>query len=167
MPVYFIGEQKGSCDRIKIGVAKDIQKRRSNLQTCNPSALCVLGWINTEEPYVLERRLHQKFGKNRVHGEWFEIQPGDVLPVLQKAFRDGFITKNADALQIVGYDRDAVPEYMGVWQWGDLEIDECCPFCGCLCGLAFKDVSQMYHCISCGALTDFSEFSSPDNEQED
>jgi hypothetical protein len=46
---------------------------------------------------------------------------------------------------------------LGVWEWGDLEIDECCPFCGCLCGMAFQEASQMYHCISCDALTDFSE----------
>ena len=66
----------------------------------------------------------------RRSGEWFDIEPADILPVLMRAGRDGFVAKNADAFQIVGYDRDAVPEYLGVWEWGDLEIDECCPFCG-------------------------------------
>jgi hypothetical protein len=71
--------------------------------------------------------------------------------------RAGFVAKNADAFQIVGYDRDAIPEYLGVWEWADLEIDECCPFCGCLCGMHFQEASQMYYCIRCDTLTDFSE----------
>jgi hypothetical protein len=35
---------------------------------------------------------------------------------------DGFIGKNADAFEITGYGRDALPGFMGVWAWGDLEI---------------------------------------------
>lgn len=71
--------------------------------------------------------------------------------------RSGFVAKNADAFQLVGYDRDAVPEYLGVWEWGDLELEECCPFCGCLFGMHFQDASQMYHCLNCDTLTNFSE----------
>lgn len=159
MPVYFIGEEdKGYCC-IKIGVAKDIEKRRRNLQTGNPSTIRLLGWINTAESSKLERHLHGFFAATRVRGEWFAIEPADILPILMGARRRGFVAKNADAFQIVGCDQDAVPEYLGVWEWGDLEIDECCPFCGCLCGMAFQDASQMYHCINCDALTDFSELS--------
>lgn len=167
MPVYFIGEEDSGYCRIKIGVAKDIEKRRNNLQTGNPSAIRLLGWINTEETFELERRLHHHFAATRVRGEWFAIEPANILPILVRATSDGFVARNADAFEIVGYDRDAVPEYLGVWEWGDLEIDECCPFCGCLCGMAFQDASQMYHCINCDALTDFSELSGRDDEAED
>ncbi|AJR22503.1 MULTISPECIES: GIY-YIG nuclease family protein [unclassified Sphingobium] len=167
MPVYFIGEEDSGYCRIKIGVAKDIEKRRGNLQTGNPSAIRLLGWINTEETFELERRLHRHFAATRVRGEWFALEPADILPILMRATSDGFVAKNADAFQIVGYDRDAVPEYLGVWEWGDLEIDECCPFCGCFCGMAFQDASQMYHCINCDALTDFSELSRRNDEPED
>lgn len=167
MPVYFIGEEDGGFCRIKIGVAKDIEKRRSNLQTGNPSEIKLLGWIDTEATFELERCLHRQFQAMRVRGEWFAIEPADILPVLMRATNDGFVARNADAFQIVGYDRDAVPEYLGVWEWGDLEIEECCPFCGCLCGMAFQDASQMYHCINCDALTDFSELSQRDEEPED
>lgn len=167
MPVYFIGEQESGCCRIKIGGAKDIEKRRSNLQTGNPSELRLLGWIHSEAAFELERRLHQRFSATRIRGEWFAIEPADILPILMRATSEGFVARNADAFQIVGYDRDAVPEYLGVWEWGDLEIDECCPFCGCLCGMAFQDASQMYHCISCDALTDFSELSHRHDEPED
>lgn len=167
MPVYFIGEENSGYCRIKIGVAKDIEKRRNNLQTGNPSAIRLIGWINTEETFELERRLHHHFAAARVRGEWFAIEPADLLPTLMRATSDGFVAKNADAFEIVGYDRDAIPEYIGVWEWGDLEIDECCPFCGCLCGMTFQDASQMYHCINCDALTDFSEMSGRDVEPED
>lgn len=66
MPVYFIGDEDSGYCRIKIGVAKDIEKRRTNLQTGNPSAIRLLGWINSEETFELERRLHHHFAATRV-----------------------------------------------------------------------------------------------------
>ncbi|RMB02745.1 GIY-YIG nuclease family protein [Eilatimonas milleporae] len=168
MPVYFIGEDENGCSPIKIGVTNNIKARKRNLQTGNPLCLLLLGWINAVNPFQLERRLHQYFRGTQVRGEWFAIKPTDILPILQSASRDGFVATNANAFQIVGYDRDAVPEYLGVWEWADLEIDACCPFCGCLCGMHFQEASQMYYCIHCDILTDFSELSSevhhrPDN----
>ncbi len=167
MPVYFLGEDENGCSPIKIGVAKNIEKRTRNLQTGNPSTLQLLGWIEAAADFKLEGDLKRRFDAARVRGEWFAIEPADILPLLMRAGRDGFVAKNADAFQIVGYDRDAIPEYLGVWDWADLEFDECCPFCGCLCGMHFQDASQMYHCISCDALTDFSELSRHDDEPKD
>ncbi|MER9439186.1 hypothetical protein [Mesorhizobium sp. M0618] len=86
---------------------------------------------------------------------------------LQGAGIGGFVTKNANAFEIIGYDKDAVPEYLGVWDWGDFEVEECCPFCGCLCGMVFQDASQMFHCLHCDELTDFSEFSPDFDNEED
>lgn len=163
MPVYFIGEVDKGCTSIKIGVTKNIEKRQRQLQTGNSSELQLLGWINEENAFRLECELHKRFGKDHMRGEWFSIEPADVLPVLIRAGILGFVAKNADAFQIVGYDKDAVPEYLGVWEWGDLELDECCPFCGCLCGMHFQDASSMYHCLNCDTLTGFDE---PDYEPE-
>ena len=114
--------------------------------------------------FQLEANLKRHFNATRVRGEWFDIEPADILPFLQRAGRDGFVAKNADAFEISGYDRDAVPEYLGVWEWANLEMEECCPFCGCLGGMHFQDASQMYYCISCDTLTDFSELDPPDEE---
>ncbi|WP_349975063.1 GIY-YIG nuclease family protein [Pseudomonas sp. WHRI 8519] len=166
MPVYFIGEDENGCSPIKIGVAKNIAERKRNLQTGNPLYLKLLGWIEVANAFELERQLHQHFKSARARGEWFAIEPSDILPILMRAGRDGFVAKNADAFQVIGYDRDAVPEYLGVWEWGDLEIYECCPFCGCLCGMHFQDASQMYHCLNCDTLTDFSDLD-PRNEDLD
>jgi Meiotically up-regulated gene 113 len=165
LPVYFLGEDEHGCSPIKIGVAKNIERRKSALQTGNPLELRLLGWITSGDDFQLERDLHQRFAQARVRGEWFEIKPADILPHLARAGQRGFVAKNADAFQITGYDRDAVPEYLGVWEWADLEIDECCPLCGCLCGMHFQEASQMYHCIQCDTLTDFSELSRDDSDE--
>lgn len=157
MPVYFLGEDEKSCSPIKIGVAKNILTRTRNLQTGNPLTLRLLGWIASANDFQLEAGFKRRFSGARVRGEWFDIEPADILPLLTKAGRDGFVAKNADAFLITGYDEDAVPEYVGVWEWAQLEIDECCPFCGCLCGMHFQEASHLYHCLNCDKLTDFSD----------
>lgn len=167
MPVYFIGENENGCSPIKIGVAKNIDARKRNLQTGNPLELRLLGWITSDDDFQLERQLHGRFKFARTRGDWFQIEPADLLPLLIRAGQRGFVGKNADAFQITSYDSDAVPEYLGVWEWADLEIDECCPFCGCLCGMHFQQASQMYYCIECDTLTDFSELSPDARDQPD
>lgn len=167
MPVYFLGEDENGCSTIKIGVAKNIEVRTRNLQTGNPLNLRLLGWIETPEVFQLEAKLKRHFNATRVRGEWFDIEPTDILPFLQRAGSDGFVAKSADAFRITGYDRDAVPEYLGVWEWADLEMEECCPFCGCLGGMHFQDASQMYYCINCDTLTDFSELDPRGQEPEE
>lgn len=164
MPVYFVAEIEHGGTPIKIGVAQTIENRIRSLQTGNPSKLGLLGWIETNNPYSLEKSLHSYFKNFRLRGEWFHLEPTDILPVLMRAGLDGFVAKTSDSFQIIGFDRDAVPEYVGIWEWGDLEFHECCPFCGCMCGMHFQDASQMFHCINCDTLTDFSELSSRDQE---
>jgi len=58
VPVYFLGEDKKGCSSIKIGVAKDIARRKRALQTGNPLELRLLGWIVSEDDFQLERDLH-------------------------------------------------------------------------------------------------------------
>ncbi|MBN2971021.1 GIY-YIG nuclease family protein [Roseomonas aeriglobus] len=157
MAVYFISQVENDRVFTKIGRARNIEKRRRDLQTGNPVALAVVGWINAADDHALERALHAHFATRRLSGEWFAIEPADALPMLSRAGVDGYVAKNTDAFEITGYDRDAVPEYLGVWEWGDLELEECCPFCGCMCGMHFQEASWMYHCMACDALTDFSE----------
>jgi Meiotically up-regulated gene 113 len=159
MPVYFIGQIENGKSSIKIGVARDIKRRHRTLQTGNPLPLEIMGWMKSVDDYGLESSLHKLFKSRRGLGEWFNIEPADILSVLRRAGQNGFVAKNADAFQIIGYDSDAVPEYLGIWNWADLEMEECCPFCGCFCGMYFQDASSMYYCINCDTLTDFSELS--------
>lgn len=160
MPVYFIAANSHQLTPVKIGVSKNIPRRLRQLQTASPSPLVLMGWLQSSKPFDLEKELHHLFqGQRLEYGEWFDLDRDDVLDVLFRAGRDGYIAKNADAFQLVGYDQDAVPEYLGICDWVDLEIEDCCPFCGCLCGMFFQDASQMYHCIACDELTDFSDLS--------
>lgn len=167
MAVYFIHQEERGQWLMKIGRATDIRRRLGQLQTGNPKQLALVGWIASADDVRTEKGLHRKYAGANVGGEWFALQPADILGDLQSAGIEGFVAKNADAFEITGRDDDAVPEYLGVWIWGDLEIDECCPFCGCLCGMAFQDASLMYHCLSCDVLTDFSELSPDFDNEED
>ena len=165
MAVYFIQQEERGQWLMKIGRATDIRRRLGQLQTGNPKQLALVGWLEAADDARTEKVLHRKYAGANVGGEWFALQPADILSDLQAAGIEGFVAKNSDAFEITGRDSDAVAEYLGVWVWADLEIDECCPFCGCLCGMAFQDASQMYHCVSCDTLTDFSELS-PDFDSE-
>ncbi len=126
----------------------------------------LVGWIESNTESLLEAELHRKYHAHRVAGEWFHLEPGKILEDLVHAGSDGFVARHADAFEIIGHDRDAVPEYLGVWEWADLEFEECCPFCGAMCGMHFQEASQAYHCISCGRLSDFSH-QTPDFDTEE
>lgn len=154
MPVYFIHQISTGEPRLKIGRANDIFRRRDILQTGNPETLVLVGWINSNSESALEAKLHRKYSARRTAGEWFRLEPAEILEDLKWAGSNGFVARNADAFEIVGHDRDAIPEHLGVWEWSDLELDECCPFCGSLCGMHFQEASQAYNCISCRRLSD-------------
>lgn len=172
MPVYFILEENSADWRMKIGRATNLRSRRGALQTGNSRQLKVVGWIEAKNEGETEKRLHAKYAAHNIgqHGgssarEWFYLQPSDILEDLKRAGIDGFVEKNADAFEVVGHDSDGVPEYLGVWDWSSLELDECCPFCGCFCGMSFQDTSWMFQCLSCNELTDFSRLDF-DNEDD-
>lgn len=52
--IYFFIED--SNEQVKIGRAKDIEKRKKGLQTGNPRKLLLLGWIRTDDDVRLEKR---------------------------------------------------------------------------------------------------------------
>lgn len=125
MAVYFILEENDADWRIKIGRSRNPKARTRDLQTGNSRVLKLVGWIDGGSDVATEARLHAKYATyNVAHDgeaasrEWFYLQPADILDDLADAGRFGFVARNADAFEIVGYDRDAVPEYVGVWDWG-------------------------------------------------
>lgn len=83
--IYFI--QAGDAGPIKVGFTSgDVQRRVTQLQTGNPSALAILGAIKgTAER---ERQLHGRLSPWRAKGEWFKPHP-DVLQVIEDELRDG------------------------------------------------------------------------------
>jgi hypothetical protein len=69
MPVYFLSEDENGCSPIKIGIARNIEVRKRNLQNGNPFELRLLGWIDTADVFEVEPRLLQRFAALRVRDE--------------------------------------------------------------------------------------------------
>lgn len=65
--VYFIRSQKTGL--IKIGTSGDVNERITNIAFVNKTRIDFLAAI--EGSYTLERKLHRRFDKSRVEGEWF------------------------------------------------------------------------------------------------
>lgn len=84
--VYFIGE-KGTSGPLKIGVSRiSIRKRMANLQTAAPFELVCHDYIEVpdEEGPALEAAIHKLLAKKRLRGEWFAIDPEDIIPTAEK-----------------------------------------------------------------------------------
>ena len=155
MVVYFIAEnENGDYDnlRIKIGISKDIHKRLNQLQTGSPYELKLMGWIEADDAKQLEKALHNKYRGRKAHGEWFQLSSCDVLAELKSHSTDSYIAVNANAFEVVSYDRDGVPEFLGAWQWTDVEYEEFCPKCGWGGGIDYNENYGGMRCLECGVI---------------
>ena len=50
----------------------------------------------------------------------------------------------------LGCDRDAIPDYLGPWEWLDTEIEEFCPQCGWRGGVHYNSALGSENCLRCG-----------------
>ena len=66
---------------VKIGVCTDISRRLRALQTDTPFDLEVV-CVFYNEDRVFEQKLHRRFLKQRVRGEWFRLE-GDLVPYIE------------------------------------------------------------------------------------
>ena len=60
---------------VKIGVSDYPERRIADIQKTNPVPIEVLAILEGRGPE--EKRLHKRFAKHRIHGEWFKYQ-GDL-----------------------------------------------------------------------------------------
>ena len=73
--VYFILNKDSNA--IKIGRAKDLEKRIKTLQTSSPAELQLIKSVQVEEgkeAHELEQSLHKQFSEIRLSGEWFKAE---------------------------------------------------------------------------------------------
>lgn len=68
--IYFI-QCNGPDGPIKIGKAKFIDKRLSELQIGCPYDLALIGHVLVDDADLEERRLHGCFARHKIRGEWF------------------------------------------------------------------------------------------------
>ncbi len=73
--VYFVRAK--TVGLIKIGIATLPNRRLNALQVGSPDRLEIVGLIRAKNHADLERELHSRFSRLRVHGEWFS--PGPAL----------------------------------------------------------------------------------------
>ncbi|MDD2324499.1 MAG: GIY-YIG nuclease family protein [Alphaproteobacteria bacterium] len=150
MCTYFIIENEDSDNsRIKIGFSRAPNDRIIQLQTGNSRKLAIMGWVETADQSH-EKQLHKKYEKYRLNGEWFSIEPWNVLDELKTESTSSFICVQANVGEFLGCDNDAVPEYIGPWEWLDTEIDEFCPQCGWGGGVHYNSALGLENCLRCG-----------------
>ena len=80
--VYFVQANDG---HIKIGLARDVQKRLASLQTAHAHELVLL--VAIEGTFRLEQSLHRKFAHLRLRGEWFRPEP-ELLELIAQSKAD-------------------------------------------------------------------------------
>lgn len=84
--VYFISDG----EFVKIGVAKNPEKRLNDLQTANARKLSILCKIPTKsdkDAYMLEGRLHFEYSAFAKNGEWFNILNHILVQEFEEYFK--------------------------------------------------------------------------------
>lgn len=83
-PITWIYAITGCGRRHKIGFAKNIKRRLTNLQTSSAETLRVTAAIPVHHTgaRALEARLHSELGIYKIRGEWFEIDEADIASLL-------------------------------------------------------------------------------------
>lgn len=90
--VYFIQGEANLL--VKIGVTNDLRRRMRTLSLQGGQKLRLLG--HSEGSYGLERKLHERFAKLRVIGEWF--RPGaDLVEFMAKCELRALVEEQASA----------------------------------------------------------------------
>lgn len=82
-----------SLERYKIGWTGDLRtltNRLNRLHLMNAYGVECEFVIKSRRAWQIEKDLHQRFEKQRIHGEWFDLKPEQVTTVKWKYFRDAY-----------------------------------------------------------------------------
>jgi hypothetical protein len=72
---------------IKIGISDSLDKRLSTIQVSCPFPVEYLhsfGPLPRAEALWHENGLHDAYGENRLWGEWFDVEPDDIMDLLER-----------------------------------------------------------------------------------
>jgi predicted GIY-YIG superfamily endonuclease len=98
--IYFIQSGYGA---IKVGMAKNPEKRLANMQTSIPKSLRLLAAIplpDRKSARALERELHDLFKDERIRGEWFNrriVKKGKMKEVFGGTLKQPYFKGWVDA----------------------------------------------------------------------
>lgn len=79
----------------KLGIAKNVEKRRRQLQTGTPNKLSIDAFYPVTDARKKEKYLHTKYASKQRQGEWFALNEDDV-----KNIKD-YLTGVANRLYLV------------------------------------------------------------------
>lgn len=74
--IYFL--QSENTNTVKIGKTACLDNRIRGIMGNSPNPLILIGFINTTNIHEYERKLHEKYYKYRIFGEWFSL-PEDII----------------------------------------------------------------------------------------
>lgn len=74
----YVYVMKSSAGLYKIGCTKNPDKRLTSFNKGLPMTFSYEKLIKTNERYYFEKRLHKKFSRKRVVGEWFSLNDADL-----------------------------------------------------------------------------------------
>lgn len=80
--VYLVDSQVGY---FKIGRSREPVERFRKFDVMLPYDMMVIALIETKDMYKLEKELHWRFAESRVRGEWFALNPQQVLFIKRMA----------------------------------------------------------------------------------
>lgn len=69
----------------KIGVTTSISSRIKQIGVNSPFPLVMIAHYDVEDAAMNEREWHDRFSDKRTHGEWFELDDGDVLEFVARS----------------------------------------------------------------------------------
>lgn len=67
-----------SLDLIKVGVAKNIEKRMNDMRLENPHGCKLIFQRRSTAPYTLEKQMHKRLADKAVGREWFRATLADI-----------------------------------------------------------------------------------------
>lgn len=106
--VYLFGVGSGY---IKIGIAKDVEVRRRELQTGNHEEVKVVHverCADAKAAYLLEVEVHALLHPYRIRGEWFDVSPEQVLRAIAHAKEELAKPRRVEPLSLgADFDRAA------------------------------------------------------------
>lgn len=70
---------------VKIGIAKDPERRLAELQTGSPHRLMIHFTASVSNGRGVERACHMTLSANRLEGEWFDVTPDRAIEVVRLA----------------------------------------------------------------------------------
>lgn len=84
--IYIMKRESGE---IKIGVSKNVKKRKKNIETSGMMKIANVYKTNPcSNPYEIEAIMHERFKKSRIQGEWFSCDMGTAILALDKVFAE-------------------------------------------------------------------------------